>query len=136
MELYVDLEQLTLQPQPCIPSTALVIAKNHCSNVIKTQIKPYVHCIAVLSLENVPRGDTKKKAVKLGCIRYITFQCCKQCNRSFSCLHINRLLSTFTQIDRRFVLGHYHDNFFFLLFWIKRRLITFHFSPVRFTAPF
>lgn len=61
MEHYGDLEWLTLQPQPCIPSTALVIAKNHCFNFIKTQIKPYVYCIAVMSLENVPHGYTKKK---------------------------------------------------------------------------
>lgn len=93
-EHYGDLEQLTLQPQPGIPSTALVIAKNYHFNFIKTQIKPYVHHIAVPSLENVPHGD--KNTVKLGCICYITFQCCKQHNKSFSCLHIDRLLSAFT----------------------------------------
>lgn len=82
-EHYRDTEWLTLQLQPFIPSTALAIAKNHCFNFIKTQIKPYAHCIAVLSLESMPHGDIKKPAEKLGCVCHIIFQCCKKHEQIF-----------------------------------------------------
>jgi len=62
MEYYRDLEWLTLQPQLCITSAALTIAKNHCFNFIKTQVKPYIKSVAVLSLENVSHGDTKQRS--------------------------------------------------------------------------
>lgn len=144
MEHYKHSEQLTLQLQPCIPPRTLVVVYNYRFHFTKTQIKPYKHCRALLPLENLPHGDTEKKSQnpnQLNFAAYITLLFSAVNN--IANLAVALILTDYglhsLKTDRCFVLDHYHEDFFFLfflLFCIKWRVIIFHFSPVRFTAPF